>query len=623
VCGIAGIVGFEGDPAELGAILGTMANALAHRGPDGEGVVVDHDQRAGLLCRRLALVGVVDGHQPVSSEDGSVVAVVNGEIYNHVALRRQLEARDHHFDGHSDAEVLVHLYEDRGDTCLDQLDGMFGLALLDRTRRRLLLARDGAGMKSLWYSATERGFVFASEAKALFASGLVSPRPDWDAIDVFLAVGFLPAPRTCFEGVSKLAAGHRLIVDDSGVEEQAFAEFTYASADPIAPGDAADELEDLLRKAVGTHLAADVPVGAFLSGGWDSSLLSTFAAEAVGGSLPTFSIVLPDHPSVDEGVHSREMAAFLGSDHHEIPFRASDVPRLLPLALWHREEPAPGPALLEYQLAATSSTHVKAVLSGQGSDELFGGYPWYRAGRRWYTLRRLVPRVAARPLASWAAGTRWRDGLRVLAAVDGPAADVEWLRAITIREKRQLGFPAGPDIAPFVLADAVRASCRDVLQRRMALDLTRRLADGLLTTADRMSMAHGLEVRMPFLDRSVIAFARRLPSTLAVDGENAKAVLAPIARRHLPASIANRQKRGLQYPVNDWLNGQLRSYVREILLDSPTPGVLDRRALEAFLRRWSTLTPPNLRAPWALLVLQVWWNVFFTSASPATAPTTR
>jgi asparagine synthase (glutamine-hydrolysing) len=255
------------------------------------------------------------------------------------------------------------------------------------------------------------------------------------------------------------------------------------------------------------------------------------------------------------------------------------------------------------------------VLSGQGSDELFGGYSWYRNGGGWYAARRVVPRSAGRALASCGRRSRWRDGLRVLGAADDRSADAEWMRTLTVAEKRQLGMPAGPDLTPYLLEDDVVASCRGRLQRRMALDLTRRLSDGLLGTADRMSMAHGLEVRMPFLDRAVIDFAQRLPPGLAVQGDRGKVVLDPLARRHLPPSIANRPKRGLQYPVADWLAGPLRGYVHSVLLDSSTPEFIDRAAVERLLRRWSTMNPPNVRAPWALLVLQVWWNVFFEAGS--------
>jgi asparagine synthase (glutamine-hydrolysing) len=470
-------------------------------------------------------------------------------------------------------------------------------------------------MKQLCYAATPTGFLFASEAKAIFASGLLQPRADWAALDTYLAVGFVPAPASCFAGVRKLAAGSILVVDQSGVREQTFWRMRYRTGRRLSDEEHAQEMLGALRSAVRSHLAAEARIGAYLSGGWDSSILAALAADLVSGRLATFSVVLPDNPSVDERRFSRLMASHLGSEHHEVEFRAADVPRLLPDAVWYREEPFTGPALLELQLASLASRHVKAVLSGQGSDELLGGYPWQQGGERWYRLRAVVPPFAARLAAHAPLSRAWRLPLGILAAGDAAAADAEWMRGLTPVEKDRVLAPGlrgeRPDSRPFRCHPDTLASCRDPLQRRMALDLTRRLADGLLATNDRMAMAHSLEVRMPFLDRAVVELSLALPSDLKVRGDQRKVVLGRLVGM-LPTEIAARRKFGLQYPLAEYLRGPLRGFVREQLLESPGLGeLLNRRAVERMLRRQLGGDHPDMKGLWALVVLAAWWRRFF------------
>jgi asparagine synthase (glutamine-hydrolysing) len=615
VCGIAGVFGATIPAVSIEATMARMAGALIHRGPDDLGILVDADRRAALACRRLSLVGVANGHQPVSNEDGTVSVVFNGEIYNHRALRRRLVRAGHTFSTEADTEVIVHLYEEDGPGCFAALDGMFAIAVLDRRKECLVLARDGCGMKQLCYAITPRGFIFASEGKALFASHMLHPRPDWEALDTYLAVGYAPAPRTCFDGMTKLGAGTYLTVDARGIRETTFWRLGYPAREPRRTDEEyAKDLEDILRAAVVSHTQADIRVGALLSGGWDSSILAAMAAPVVPGRLATYSVIFPENPGVDESRFSRMMADHIGSEHHEIEFRASDVPRLLPDAVWHREEPFTGPGLPEFQVAALAARDVKAVLSGQGSDELFGGYFWQHAGARWYRLRAVVPPLAAQLAARLPLPARCRLPLRLLGARDAAAADAEWMRALTPAEKDRLlrpGLrPATPDAGPFRCPPETLATCRDPFQRRAALDFCRRLTDGILVTGDRMAMAHSLELRMPFLDRAVVDFAAALPTDMKVRAGQEKYVLRHLTSL-LPPEIAARRKFGLQYPLAEYLSGPLRSYVRDMLLDSPFGrDCLDRQATERMLRRWLAADPPELRAPWSLVVLAAWWNRF-------------
>jgi asparagine synthase (glutamine-hydrolysing) len=590
-----------------------MTAAQVHRGPDQQGSFCFELLGAGLASCRLSLIDLEHGRQPVASEDGSVLAVLNGEIYNHGELRQSLASRGHSFRTCCDTEVLVHLYEDLGEELLGRLHGMFALGVLDTRRGRLLLARDGPGMKPLYFSQTPKGFVFASEAKALFASGLVNPWPDPAAIDTYLAAGFVPAPMSMFRGVRKLGAGRALLVDQGGVREKTFWSLRYRDYSGAKRDEEySEELGFILERAVRSHLAADVPVGAFLSGGWDSSLTATLAARAAPGKLKTFSVIFPDDPGMDESRFSRQAARELGTDHHEIEYRWHQLPEILPKLIRHLEEPCTtAPAGVVYQLASLAAGHVKAVISGEGADELFGGYEWVRFESP-YLVRKLAPHWPF-----WVAGKccpqpRLRRALRILGAREDRMADAEWRRCYTPEAKREMLKPecqcAGPDLGPILLPGDVLASCSDSLQRRLGVDFVSRLSEGILFMTDKVSMAHSLEVRMPYLDRTVVDFALGLPSRLKVRRGREKRVLAALARRHLPPEIAARRKHGLGYPRQAWTSEPVAAYARQLLLDAgggPFRRSYLERALPALLRpgrRFHGLA--------SLVFLQSWWNEF-------------
>ncbi len=628
MCGIAGIFNADFSPTEIQTALGRMERSLLHRGPDEGGIVVLCEPRGGLAVRRLSIVDLQHGSQPLSNEDSTVHALLNGEIYNHRVLRDILVARGHHFRGDSDTEVIVHLYEDYGVECLDRLRGMFAIAVYDTRQRRLLLARDGPGMKPLYFAQAKRGFMFASDAKALFASGLIDPEPNPSAIDVYLAVGYVPAPLSAFQGLERLGAGQYLIADSAGMRRGQFWQYRYQQAQPgRTDEDYSAELDMLLAEAVRSHLSADVPVGAFLSGGWDSSLTATLASRTVGRRLKTFSIVFPDDPAADESRFSRLMARHLGTDHHEIEFRGSMMPDLMPSISRHSEEPCANvPAGVEYVLASLAGDRLKTVLSGEGADELFGGYEQYRVTYP-YLLRHVVPRAPARLAASWCPYVRLRRGLRFLGAADGRGADAEWARMFTPEEKRRILVPRfqaeGPDLEPVLIEPAILASCQDTLQRRLSLEFTGRLGNGILLESDKMGMAHSLEVRMPFLDRSVVEFSLRLPSRLKVHRGREKVILSTLARRHLPPEIAARRKKGLAYPDGFWTRPPCDRYVLELLLDGAgRDGPLDHRYLQRNIPLWLRGRGAGVGPQISRLVfLQSWWNEFFGgSATPAPRP---
>ena len=615
MCGIAGILDRRLSDDDFPALLNRMGEAQRHRGPDESGLVFDPDMRAGLHCSRLSIVDLITGSQPISNEDGGIHVVLNGEIYNHRQLRRGLEERGHRFRTNADTEVIVHLYEEKGADCFLDLNGMFGLAILDVPRRKLLLARDRAGMKPLYYAETSDGLVFGSEIKAVLASKLLPKEPDWKALDAFLAIGYVPAPRTCFRSVKSLPQGSYLAADAKGLRVEPYWRMKFDNSQaPKSESEYAEELESRLESAVRSHLQADVTVGALVSGGWDSSIIAALAARNLTGRLKTFSLTLPDSPEIDESRYQHAVSKHLDSEHYEIEFRPSDIPRLISKGIRHLEQPFEGPALLDFQIASLASEHVKVALSGQGADELLAGYPWTVIDP-FKRLRRVFPKPLARMLEPVFPAPPYNRILRMLGARDEADADIEFFRIFTRREVDQFLSPDLPltraDESIFRVDSKVIASCGDRLQRRLGYDYTLLLPSILLNYHDKMSMAHSIEVRMPFLDRGLIDFALAMPSNVKLRNGQPKYILGRVADRLLPAEVARREKRLLQYPMNQYLNGPLKKFTREFLLDSNgTNGLFVRPRLEKLLGKWLTPKDPHLRRPWSLIGLQAWWNEF-------------
>ena len=614
MCGIAGVThaDFPGD--EIGAVLEKMGRVLVHRGPDEYGQLSLPGMGAGLACRRLSIIDLESGKQPISNEDGSIHVVLNGEIYNHSELRRELEGRGHRFRSRTDTEVLVHLYEDDGLEFLPRLAGMFALAILDVPRRQLLLARDRCGMKPLYYAHNGDTLLFASEIKALIAGGHPA-EPDNTGISTFLSLGYVPSPRTCFRGVQKLPAGHYLVADEKSVSCRPFWRFTFENNE-VRKGDDeyAEELQALLDAAVASHLKADVPVGVLISGGWDSSLVATAASRVQSSRLKSFSIIFPEAPEMDERKFQHAMAAAIGSQHQEVEFRSRDIPELLPRATLHQDVPSLAfPSIVQYRLAELASSSVKATLSGEGSDELFGGYAWY-ADLPYRGLRSVVPPALLRYPAKHVTHVHWGRFLRFLTAPDDFAAESEAFRIFTPREQRAVihrdVLTQGGDLTSLRLDPETEASCNTRLQRRLAVGLTRTLCDGLLMVNDRISMAHSLEVRMPFLDNSIVDFARRLPPDLTRRKGQEKYILS-LLKRQLPPAIADRKKHFLQAPVRRYYRGPLRQWARDVLLDSSAEGPLNRTVIETRFDAWLDGSDRYVRRVRALVAFQLWWNAFF------------
>jgi asparagine synthase (glutamine-hydrolysing) len=568
MCGICGLASLDGSPVDAGP-LEAMNETLHHRGPDSAGSVVDGP--VALAVRRLSIIDIAGGDQPIGNEDGSIQVVQNGEIYNHIELRAVLERQRHVFRTASDTEVLVHLYEQHGPGFVRELRGMFAVALWDSKRRRLVLARDPFGIKPLYYSTQGGTLAFASELKAL-------PRGevDLDALDAFLTFNSIPAPLSIWRGTHKLPAGHMLVWDEGGepVVER-FARPAPPPAEEVRGEDEdelAEELRARLRDSVRAHLIADVPVGVLLSGGVDSGALAALAALESGERVQTFSIGF-DEGSFDELAGARKVAARYDTDHHELVVRP-DAAELLPKLAAAFDEPfADSSALPTYLVSELAARDVKVALSGEGGDELFGGYYTYVADL-------LAPRIgpwagAARPLverlpsSSAKASLDYRAKRFVRAAHLPPLERHHAWKEIFSPEARAAllapGRRGSTDPLAVYRARYAETEGAEELARLQDIDLGIYLVDDLLVKTDRASMAHSLEARVPFLDPVVATLALALPTRLKVRGFSKKRLLRKAVAPLLPHSIVSGRKRGFSIPAAAWLRGPLVPFAREVL----------------------------------------------------------
>jgi asparagine synthase (glutamine-hydrolysing) len=567
MCGIAGFVG-RGDQADLTA----MTRVLTHRGPDGEGFYVDPERGVFLGHRRLAVIDLAGGQQPVWNEDETVCVVFNGEIYNHRDLRAQLVAHGHRFrTDHADTEVLVHGYEEWGNGLLDRLNGMFAFALYDSRPGRLLLARDRFGEKPLFYARRDDAFVFGSELTALLRHPSVAGASvDSRALRKFFAYGFFPAPHTPYVGVAKLPQGHYLEFDalSGTVRPRRYWRFSIVPNDPPPGGlDAwAEELEALLVRSVAMRLESDVPLGIFLSGGIDSSSILSCAAETRPAmSLDSFAIGFTE-PSFDESAHAARMAAHVGSRHREEQCDLDLAGSLIPELLTRLDEPLGDSSIVPtFLLCRFARQHVTVALSGDGGDELFAGYDPFRALRAAQRYQRLVPKPLHHALAFMAARLPPSDrnmsfdfkvnrGLRGL-AYPPKLWNPIWLGALAPKDIAAL-FDEPVQLEELyceAIAEWDGSASRDLVDRTMEFYTNLYLADGILVKSDRASMLNSLEVRAPFLDNELVAFVRRLPAWAKFRHGKTKWLLKRAMARRLPPEILGRPKKGFGIPLARWL----------------------------------------------------------------------
>jgi asparagine synthase (glutamine-hydrolysing) len=617
MCGICGLVSLDGATPPDPGLLRAMSDALVHRGPDSSGEVLQGP--AALAARRLAIIDVHGGDQPIANESGEIHVAHNGEIFNHAELRDRLERQGHRFATHCDTEVLVHLYEQHGERLAEDLRGMFAAAVWDGRRRRLLLVRDPFGIKPLYWSAAGGRLAFASELAALMLAPWLSDEVDPDALEAYLAFNSIPAPMTIHRGVHKLPAGHLLTWQEGGeVRVERYARPAPAPAAELRREPAAElavELRERLRDSVRAHLVSDVPVGVLLSGGVDSSALTALAAAETPGRVSTFTIGFEER-SFDELDGARLVARRYGTDHHELVLRPDAAALLGELAGVFDEPYANSSALPTYLVSKLAAEHVKVVLSGEGADELFGGYYTYAAHRLadrfgpW--AGRLAPLAARLPAstrrASFDLKAKRFTGAAALPALERHHAFKEIfspaLRAELVTRRN------GPPADPMALLRARYAETEgaEPLARLQDVDIGLYLVDDLLTRTDRASMAHSLEARVPYLDREVHALARALPAHLRVRGLAKKRLLRQAVAPLVPRRIVTGRKKGFSIPAAAWLRGDLQPMARDLL--SPEAlrrgGLFEPAAVGRLLDEHAAGRHDHSRRLWGLLMFVLW-----------------
>src|SRR6266850_474366 len=628
MCGIAGAYRLDGAPVDRD-LLRRMTSVLAHRGPDGEGLHLDGP--AGLGHRRLSIIDLAGGAQPIANEDGTVWVVCNGEIYNFRELRAELEARGHHFATGSDSETILHLYEDRGDECVQPLTGMFAFALWDSRRQRLLLARDRMGKKPLYYAHRPgRALTFGSELKAVLADPEVDREVELEALDRYLSLLYVPAPQTIFRHVRKLPAGRLPVADQRGVSTREYWDVRFAEGHRRPTDEHAGELRQLLTESVRARMVSDVPLGAFLSGGLDSSTVVALMARLSDRPVVTASVGFRES-DYDERPWARLVARQFGCDARESEVTAA-IRDLLPKLVWHFDEPfADSSAVPTYYVSKLAREHVTVALSGDGGDEVFAGYHRHFWDRWEARARRLArPPSAVRAIARWwPAAMRGKNALLHLGMTPGDACarkhSTELFRDAAKRSlysEDMAAATAGFD--PLAVHRAYYEHCdaRDPLDRSLYVDLKTYLADDILVKVDRMSMAHGLEVRAPLLDHRVVEFVAALPAALKLRGRTGKFILREAMRSDLPGAVLSRPKRGFEAPINRWLRHELRDLVEDLLLDprAEQRGWFNPRTVKQLWADHHEGVRNAGHQLWLLLVLELWCRSFLDARPSVVSP---
>lgn len=629
MCGFAGILDPAGGEPDPG-LLQRMGSVLVHRGPDDGGLF--RSRGMGLVHRRLSVIDLsAQGRQPMSNEDGSVWIAYNGEIYNHLDLRRSagLDGRGHVFRSRTDTEVLVHLYEEMGEDMLPLLDGMFSMALWDRRTGRLLLARDRFGIKPLFYCLHRGALAFASEIKALLELDGFVREPDPEALYHYLSMDYIPGEMTAFRGIRELRPGCCISTSDPASAVPRSFLPPDPPADPsIGTREAVEESRRLLSEAVGRQIVSDVPVGVMLSGGMDSSALTALMSDAgAGPRFHTFSLRFGD-PSFDESAFAAMVAARVGTEHHVIDVDPVSAADLIPAHMAFIDEPyADGSAIPTYMLAREARRHVTVLLSGEGGDEFFGGYDTH-AAMKVRKAYRMVPAFIRRGIVSPLAhalpvshrklsldfkARRFTEG----AELDLPGSHFHWRVVLTEEAKRPV-FAGESGYAPSdsFFRRVFDGSGGDDLARILKIDASYHLPDDLMIKNDRMTMAHSIEARVPFTDLALVDFLRRVPSDVKLPGLRKKHLLRTAMTGYLPDAVVRKKKVGLEMPYSSWMRKELRPLVEEALGaralgDCP---LLRAEGVRDLWRRHLAGQADNGRALWGLLNFMVWHGMYIASS---------
>ncbi len=622
MCGVVGLFNYDGGRPVDRALCQRMMDAVAHRGPDDEGAYFHDGAGLALGHRRLSIIDLEGGHQPMGNEDGTVQIVFNGEIYNFPDLRAELEGLGHEFRTRSDTEVVVQAWEEWGLDALPRLNGMFAFALWDARRRQLVLARDVFGVKPLYYRDDGRSLAFGSEVKALLLHPTCEREVDPRALLAFLFFTYVPSPATAFRGIHKLPPGHALVCTSAGARTIRFSRPPAAPLRDVREPELVEELRERILAAVKRQMISDVPVGAMLSGGIDSSTVATLMTTLAGHPIDTFTVGFDGDFEYNELEAARVVARRIGSRHHELVLSPDEYAAFLPRSIWHLEEPvATASTLAFFRVSQLARETVKVVLAGQGADEPFAGYHRH-LGEHLGGLYRLIPAPIRHGLLAplvqrLPRNERMKRAVRSLGEADPRLRLREVYSTVDLALLRRLlrpeVFPEPDDVEegviPVFQADVAD---RDPLSQMLYVDARVPLADNLLLYGDKMSMAASLEARVPFLDLELMEFVERLPPSLKIRGRRQKYILKKAVSRWLPEGVVRRRKIGFATPVDGWFRRELRASTRERLLG---PGSACREffrpeTIDAMLEEHRTGREDHKRVLFSLLTFEIWHEQF-------------
>jgi asparagine synthase (glutamine-hydrolysing) len=623
MCGIAGIFNKSGISEGQQACLKRMGDVMIHRGPDGEGYHVE--ESIGLVHRRLSIIDVEGGRQPLCNEDGTIWTAFNGEIYNYIELRDQLIQKGHIFKTSSDTEVIVHLYEEKGDSFVQYLRGMFAIALWDRAKKRLVLIRDRLGKKPLYYASCKDSFVFASEIKALLELSDVPREIDNEAMVDYFSLLYIPAPKSIFRSIRKVRPAHYLIIDSHGSREKPYWDLSFDEIDTRSEQQWCEDLLQAYEEAVKLRLRSDVPLGAFLSGGVDSSSVVALMSRMNGRGVNTCSVGF-DEKEFDESPYAAEFAKVLNTDHHEETVRP-DALSILDKLVWFYDEPfADSSAVPTYYVSQAARRHVTVALSGDGGDENFAGYRRYYHDVVENRLRAYIPQRVRGPvfrtLGQWYPKLDWAPKvLRAQATFRAfsrtPVAGY-FYSVSGIKPELKCKLLSGDlhrstkGYDPLVIFDDFyhKPKTADHLSRLQYLDIKTYLVDDILVKVDRASMANSLEVRCPILDHKFMELIARIPSSLKLKDARGKYIFKKALEPVLPNEILTRQKQGFAVPLAQWFRGELRNASAEILLSQDPLGVLNQGVVAALWKKHQSGISDHSTALWGLLMYRLWQGKF-------------
>jgi asparagine synthase (glutamine-hydrolysing) len=627
MCGICGKLNFDRDEKVPRSLLKAMADSIYHRGPDDEGYYVS--EQIGLGFRRLSIIDLPGGYQPLSNEDGSIWIVFNGEIYNFQELREGLVQKGHSFRTKTDTEVIVHLYEEHGEAGIESLRGMFAFAIWDQNQKKLLLARDRIGIKPLYYGLTPRSLVFGSEMKALLQDPDVKREILPSTVDRFLTFGYVPGEETLLKNIYKLPPGSFMVVKNGKTEVKQYWDLHFSSSS-VALQDAEEQLLEILEESVRLHMISDVPVGFLLSGGVDSTAMLSLASRNPNRPISSYTVGFANAGVADERPFARLAAERYGSEHHEISISSKEFADFLPQYVWHMEEPvSEPPAVALYYVSKLARNYVKVLISGEGGDEAFGGYQNYRAMLWIERIKR-----AAGPLTGALSKTisllhkviPWERLGKYLPLLNVPFESYYYSRTsnpfyffnASYKETYSNDFCDQVDkqrsLLPVTRLLSASGS-EDLLSRMLYVDSKTWLPDDLLVKADKMTMANSLELRVPLLDHKLLEFAATLPSNFKVRGLTTKYIAKRALGKQIPAEILERRKAGFPVPYENWLRTDLRNSVHDVLLDRETleRGYFRKSAIERLLRDNSE-SGAHAKDIFSLLVLELWHRQFLSDS---------